>query len=30
VKKEKDAGEKIGGPRTLNMGFRKRETERIE
>ena len=30
VKKEKEAGQVIPGPKSLNMGYRKRETERIE
>ena len=30
VKKEKDAGALIGGPKSLNVGSRRKETERIE
>jgi hypothetical protein len=30
VKKEKESGMVIGGPKSLNLGYRKRETERIE
>ena len=30
VKKEKEAGAQIGGPKSLNVGTRKKETERIE
>jgi len=30
VKKEKESGMNIGGPKSLNVGYRKRETERIE
>lgn len=30
VKKEKIAGQNIVGPKSLNLGYRKRETERIE
>lgn len=30
VKKEKEAGMQIGGPKSLNVGTRKKETERIE
>ena len=30
MKKEKDLGSVIGGPKSLNVGYRKRETERIE
>lgn len=30
VKKEKDIPQNLPGPKSLNLGFRKRETERIE
>ena len=30
IKKEKDPVTVIGGPKSLNVGYRKRETERIE
>ncbi len=30
VKKEKESGANIIGPKSLNVGYRKRETERIE
>lgn len=30
IKKEKEAGKNLIGPKSLNMGFRKKETERIE
>ena len=30
IKKEKIAGANMGGPKSLNLGFRKKETERIE
>ena len=30
VKKEKGAGPSTGAPKSLNLGYRKRETERIE
>ena len=30
IKKEKIAGKNLIGPKSLNMGYRKKETERIE
>lgn len=30
VKKEMDAGKNLSGPKSLNIGYRKKETERIE
>ena len=30
IKKEKEHGATMGGPRSLNVGYRKKETERIE
>ena len=30
IKKDKEQGQMIGGPRSLNVGYRKKETERIE
>ena len=30
IKKEKESGQAVGGPKSLNKGYRKRETERIE
>jgi hypothetical protein len=30
IKKEKQAGANLIGPKTLNLGYRKKETERIE
>lgn len=30
IKKEKEQGMALGGPKSLNMGFRKKETDRIE
>ena len=30
IKKEKESAMQMAGPRSLNVGFRKRETERIE
>ena len=30
IKKDKEAGQVTQGPKSLNMGYRKRETERIE
>ena len=30
IKKEKEAGAAAVGPKSLNLGYRKKETERIE